>query len=161
MRKGYIEEDFWSKVKLHPTDCWVWSGRVNKSGYGYLGFEGKTQIASRIAYKLTKGYILQDLYVCHKCDNRVCVRPSHLFLGTHKENMQDRDSKGRGKLPNNAGSRNGMAILTEDKVRRIKEMLALSYPQKDIALEVGISVPTISEIKHGKKWNCVREWRQC
>jgi hypothetical protein len=88
---------FCVKIAL-PQDedaCWQWKGAANDSGYGYFGFEGKMQLAHRVSYQIFNGGIAPGLHVCHSCDNRLCVRPDHLWLGTAKNNMNDRDAKGR------------------------------------------------------------------
>jgi hypothetical protein len=92
---------FMSKVRI-PTlrhdVCWEWAAgtRGQKSRpYGAFSYNGKRVLAHRFAYEAYMGTIPEGLLVLHKCDNRLCVRPSHLFLGTNQENMDDRMAKGR------------------------------------------------------------------
>lgn len=89
---------FWRHVE--KTDgCWVWNGGSSGSGYGAILRDDKTiGRAHRIAWELTRGPIPSKLFVCHHCDNPACVRPDHLFLGTAKDNAQDRENKGRGHI---------------------------------------------------------------
>lgn len=85
--------------KIHKTDyCWNWTASL-RSGYGAFKFNGKMQVAHRMSWMLHFGDIPNDLCVCHKCDNRKCVNPNHLFLGTHSDNMKDCYEKGRMILP--------------------------------------------------------------
>jgi hypothetical protein len=90
---------FWPRVNK-TDDCWLWTGRVNKKGYGVFDRReagerrSYARLAHRIAWELTHGPIL-NLSVLHRCDNPPCVRPDHLFLGTNDDNMKDASSKGR------------------------------------------------------------------
>ena len=87
-------EGFW--VKADKTEsCWLWQALKNKTGYGVVNYNYKTQLAHRVAWTLTHGDIPAGLYVCHKCDTPGCINPDHLFLGTQLENMRDMASKGR------------------------------------------------------------------
>lgn len=96
-----LERRFWQKVNKTPGGCWNWQGtigrdRVRKSGgYGRWRVGEKIWMAHRYAYTLAVGPIPDGALVCHSCDNRVCVNPDHLWLGTHLDNAKDRDSKGR------------------------------------------------------------------
>lgn len=81
------------RKKLGP--CWNWIGRLSKSGYGEFDANCKTYRAHRISYELFVDKITNGLHVLHDCDNPRCVRPKHLWLGTHQDNMRDRDEKGR------------------------------------------------------------------
>lgn len=87
-------ESFWGRVDT-SGECWLWTGARLKTGYGVLKRGGRVLKASRVAWALVKGPIPDGLFVCHHCDNPPCVRPDHLFLGTHLDNMRDRDAKGR------------------------------------------------------------------
>lgn len=102
------ENRFWQKVqKAGPDDCWIWQGAqtsgkgrqsdINLSPYGEFKLNGKVERAHRVAWLLTFGEIPETKEACHTCDNRLCCNPTHLFLGTHLENMKDMFRKGRGK----------------------------------------------------------------
>lgn len=86
---------FWSKVEK-TAGCWFWGGARLKAGYGVFQIGRKACKAHRVVYELTYGPIPPGLCVCHSCDNPSCVRPDHLWLGTHQDNATDRQTKGRG-----------------------------------------------------------------
>lgn len=90
---------FWSWVEK-TDNCWVWNGSRYRKGYGRVSYHGVRQAAHRVAYQLSVGPIPGGLYICHKCDNKFCVNPDHLFAGTQVDNMQDWTKKGKNKMIN-------------------------------------------------------------
>ena len=94
-----LMDRFLDKFLIYPNDeCWPWLGNIGKNGYGQISSQdGKTLSAHRVAWELFCGQIPEGMLVCHTCDNRSCVRLSHLFLGTPQDNMNDKVSKGRWK----------------------------------------------------------------
>lgn len=93
---GFSSQRFWDRVQISGVDdCWPWKLSTGSHGYGQVRHQRLTLLTHRIAYELTYGAIPDDLLVLHRCDNRPCCNPSHLFLGTAKDNMQDMHQKGR------------------------------------------------------------------
>ena len=90
-----LRDRFISKVRLTESGCLEWTGSLTQSGYGQLSVNGQPDKAHRVSWRLHFGAIPDGLLVCHKCDNPRCVEPSHLFLGTHRDNMRDMVNKGR------------------------------------------------------------------
>lgn len=160
--RGSIARRFWPKVRrsgpvpphaTHLGECWEWTASIGSSGYGQLGTVGdRPERAHRIAYALAYGHVPEGFLVCHLCDNRRCVRPNHLFLGTHLDNVRDMDAKGRSRRPRAAGERNGSAKLTAVQVREIKSALELGGRQAAIARSYGVSRHAVHLIAKGKKW---------
>lgn len=96
-----LEKRFWAKVRK-SEGCWEWTAALHDSGYGIIGLGGRDAgvgRAHRVSYELAFGPIPPGLFVCHRCDNRKCVRPDHLFLGTNQENVDDMVAKGRNARP--------------------------------------------------------------
>jgi hypothetical protein len=157
MRKN-TPDNFWSKVRIgEPRECWEWQGsRIN--GYGKLSWHGQRVQAHRVAYYLANGEIelltgfrrlegklaSYKMFVLHKCDNRPCCNPSHLFLGSLRTNMLDAYIKGRKVQPR---SKHVNAKLTPDQVREIRcRYDAGEATQMPLAKEYGVSQRAISLI---------------
>lgn len=152
-----LEERFWSKVRKTADGggCWEWAASKTRLGYGQFkvgGRKGKMLKTHRVSYELYCGEI-GDLCVLHRCDNRACVRPDHLFLGTQLDNIADREAKGRGGQRLRRGEGNGRAKLNYDQVLSIRGKYAAgAASMKDIADEYGVSKAHISEIISRKTW---------
>lgn len=141
-----MQARFWNKVDK-SGDCWEWKAHRSRAGYGRIGVNGKARDAHRLSYEMEYGEIPDGLCVLHTCDNRGCVNPDHLWLGTKKDNNRDAMLKGR----NAHGSRHPRAKLCNLDVWLIRE-LSLTQTGKDIAEWFGIHKGTVSNIKNNKRW---------
>lgn len=152
-----VAERFWEKVdRAAPDECWEWTAPLTTYGYGQFMWDYKMCRAHRVAYQLVKGTIPEKAVVMHTCDNRACVNPAHLVLGTQADNLADMDSKGRRVKAWLVGSRNGSAKVNEEDVRAIRALVpTLRFSQDEIGKMFGIDQTTISLIVNRKKWRHV------
>jgi len=140
-------ERFWSKVdKRGPDECWEWQGTLNNKGYGNFALKGKCETAQRASYLLNVGEIPDGQVVRHKCDNRSCVNPAHLEIGTYSQNNQDMVNRNRRKYK-----------LTIAQARQIRERLANGELQREVAESFGVSKALVSHIHNGRTWT--EGWR--
>ena len=148
---------FWEKVnKSGVNKCWNWTASCDGKGYGQFSLNGKNHRAHRIAWEFCEGKIPDKLFVCHKCDNKKCVNPDHLFLGTALSNVQDMDKKGRRISVIRVEERHSMAKLTNFKVKVIKILLRDSkMKQNAIAKYFQVTPDAINHIKKDKLWQNV------
>lgn len=146
---------FWANVQK-GDGCWEWQGCTEKDGYGVFFMWGRQWRAHRLAYILTHGHVLPNVSVLHECDNRRCVRPDHLFLGTNTDNMADRYNKGRSA----SGEHHGRAILTESIVLTCRDRFyAGNETARALAREYGVGESTMLDAIHGKSWRHINRGR--
>lgn len=150
-----IAERFYSHIIINEDNgCWEWDGPPGSSGYGWFSLTSSTHMAShRVSYLLTHNGIPENLEVLHTCDNKICVRPDHLFLGTQQDNVDDMIEKGRANYAR--GSQSGAAKLMEQDVVTIRQMADNGIALKIIASIYSLDGSTISGIVHGKYWSHV------
>ncbi len=161
MKPQGLKYRFWSKVKKLTSGggargpCWEWQGNIHpNTGYGTIRARGKTAWAHRVAWELTRGTIPEGKMVLHECDNRCCVRPSHLFLGTHADNMADMDQKGRRATGAQLASRgvlNGNAKLTQADVEAIRKNPG-GLSSQELSQKYGVHRSQIWRIQRAKVW---------
>lgn len=153
--RGTPEERFWPKVQK-AEGCWEWIGSKRPNGYGRFqaGARGSSQLsAHRFSYELHKGRIPDGLLVMHTCDNRSCVNPDHLKLGTPLDNMQDMHAKGRAKPGRPCGNRNANAKLTPEAVRYIRSSGKMV---SELARELGMGKTAVRNVVRGRTWAHVK-----
>lgn len=166
-------ERFWKYVSRGGGEqCWPWIGGKTHNGYARFTVGNRDFRASRISYFLSSGKDPHPLLACHKCDNRLCVRADHIFLGDHAANGIDASVKGRlasgdrhhwhlhpercTPAPGLKGERNPGAKLTEQEVRDIRSLHTLeASPFKDLGKQFGISPAAVRYIVTRKTWKHV------
>jgi HNH endonuclease len=159
---------FAEKVDVEQGGCWLWLASKLPNGYGRFNWNGRSGYAHRFSWELYFGPIPDGVEVCHSCDNRACVNPCHLFLGTRKDNMRDMVAKGRGhwqrdperakeqgRRLGNSPQRHSSAKLSKEDVRVARYLLERGAFVPDIAACFGVHKTTISDIEHRRKWKNV------
>lgn len=147
--------------------CWLWTSARLNSGYAYFGLRGRMISGHRFSYSAFRGKIPDGICVCHTCDVRHCVNPDHLFLGTHKDNMQDAKRKGRIVMPprfdnpewiakKNARMPKGSDVktskLTETQVLDLMQRRTTGISYSLLAKEFGLDKSTVADICTGQHW---------
>ena len=145
------EERFWANVDK-SGDCWEWTGSLDGHGYGRMGINGTRVKAHRYSYELAHGPLC-DLFVCHHCDNRRCVRPDHLFAGTQADNLRDASRKGR--MPH--GATHSAAKLTDAQVQEIRSLFDQGWGGQDIANAYNLGPASVSRIGRRCGWTHLKE----
>lgn len=144
------------EYKIDNNGCWICvSHSKNTHGYPTIYINNKSTGIHRYMYKKFKGEIPEGLCACHKCDNPACINPEHLFIGTYKDNAQDKISKGRDFFPDNTGlhynkgNKNGRVKLREEQVIKIRNS---NLKQRELAEIYKVSQVLISHIQINKIW---------
>jgi len=161
------DERFWSKVnkdgplpdpELYPNlkeRCWEWTAGTT-DGYGRFGVnvgsrKFRLELSHRWSWRASKGEIPDSNQVLHHCDNRLCVNPDHLFIGTNNDNVWDKLQKGRG----SRGERMGMAKLNEFQVRIIRRLRERRIPNRVMAQIFGVTTATAQKAAARSTWTHV------
>lgn len=150
------EERFWEKVdEGAPDECWEWTARRHKQGYGLLsewdGSRRSRLLAHRVSWEIANGPIPAGLCVLHRCDNPPCVNPRHLFLGTQVDNNLDRHLKGRTACGENAPR----ARLSAEDVREIRRRCSAGESRQAVGKEFGICHRHVGSIVRRELWRSV------
>jgi predicted XRE-type DNA-binding protein len=152
-----VINNFWRKIDLTSEDkCWEWKAYINKQGYGWMNVGNKRSKPSHRVSALIHNLIqsIDDvLQVLHKCDNRKCCNPHHLFVGTHTDNMKDKAAKGRAKGKPHPGENNPMAKLKQSDVNLIRGLyFSAQFSQSKLAKNFGVQQSHISRIVTNVRW---------
>ena len=150
MKTQTVEDRFWKRVDK-TGECWEWVPSRWRLDYGLFRVSRERTVrAHRYSWSLANGDIPNGMIVCHHCDNPPCVRPSHLFLGTHQDNASDKQGKGRGR--SGYGETQGLHKLTEEQIREIRARYAAGEYQRSLALEYGVHFTNIGYIVRRETW---------
>lgn len=150
----FVLARFFREVQF-PVDkdgCWEWVGIENSNGYGRFSYKDSHRLAHRFSYLVFFGEVPSGMMVCHECDNRKCVNPSHLWLGTQSENLKDAASKGRMFRPDTRGEKNGNRKLDWRKVKTIRGMYSQGLRKSQIAQLFRVSPSTVGNIINQEIW---------
>lgn len=137
------------KWTINPiTNCWVWQGARNHTGYGVVWSGKGNTYTHRASWMQHNGPIPEGLLVLHKCDNTSCLNPEHLFLGTYADNTADAMAKDRHVY----GTRHGRSKFTEDDVRHIRSELSAGCTYGSLAKQYSVTKKAIRDIDRGISW---------
>ena len=155
-----LADRFWSKVNKNGptmphmrTNCWMWTGAVTSKGYGCIGVwmrdVGKMTIhhTHRVSWWLARRIWPEIFFICHHCDNRLCVRPEHLFIGTAEDNVNDMDRKGRRAV--RIGENHPLHRLSKQNVSEIR---GSSEGSRALSERFGVTRAHINDIRRGNGW---------
>jgi hypothetical protein len=140
-----------SRIKVTPAGCFEWQGAKVKDGYGHIRLKDKTGLTHRVSYETFRGPIPPKMLVCHRCDNPCCINPSHLFIGTNRDNQQDCIRKGRFKFNFGFTSK-----LTVEQVLAARQARKAGERYKTIAARYGVATKTIRAAIMGYTWKHIQ-----
>lgn len=144
----YLKNAF-EKHVVKKEGCWGWNGFKTK-GYARVHYLGNSMPAHRASYIIYNTSIFNDLFILHKCDNRECTNPEHLFIGTQKDNLDDMYAKNRDNPAK--GERARASVLNKEQVIEIRRLLDIGVMGTRIAKDFNVHPTTINDIKHRRIW---------
>lgn len=131
-----------NRIEMGTAGCWLWTGAKNSNGYGLIMVQGHCALAHRVSFEIHVGPIPPGIFVCHACDVRACINPEHLWLGTHRDNMDDMAKKGR--------APRSLAVDQAEEIVRLLRTTRLSY--RAIGASIGCSTSNVGHIKGSATW---------
>lgn len=147
MKAKFNENRFWEKVdKARDNGCWVWKGATNG---GAMRYNGKPYTAVRLSWIIhKKEFPPKGMLVLHRCKNKKCVNPNHLFLGTVSESIANNKERGL----NARGAKVHRTVLTDQKVKQIKDLLRKGVEVKEVASRFNVTYSTVYSIYTRRTW---------
>lgn len=161
---GIHIKNFWKNVTLAKVrgGCWLWGGSVSGHGYGVLSIKSNKQFVHRISFFIHNGFLpKKDMMVCHRCHNKLCVNPDHLYEGTNKQNQLDRSIKEQLEtisVKNTTQKKLDKILkrrtrLTKEKAEQIRKLYTTgNYSQRKLAQLFNCAQNTISNVLSGTSW---------
>lgn len=148
-----VEARFWTKVDRSSGECWIWTACKPSTGwYGRFGFgKNGTMSAHKAAYVIANRK-LPTGYVCHRCDNPLCVRPEHLYDGTPSDNVRDMNERGRANRPVWRGEAHPRARYTAEQARAVRRLTAEGHQRGYIVQALGVSKQFVDKVRRGRAW---------
>jgi hypothetical protein len=137
-----------NKVEKTEKGCWEWKGTILSVGYGVMNVNSHRTYTHRLSYLLFKGEIPDEQDVCHKCDNRICVNPDHLWLGSRSDNIHDMVNKNRQAKGESIGS----SKLVTEEVLQIRSLYSKGTTKTKLARKFDVSISAISMIVNRERW---------
>lgn len=150
LAKGSSPSERLEFMSKKDGDCIVYTGAKSRNGYGSFFYKGRYISAHRAAYMEKYGPIESGLHVLHKCDNPSCINVAHLFLGTHQDNMDDRNKKGRCNPAR--GESSNFSKLKESDVKKIRELSSLGVRPTELSRKFGVTTSNIWMITTKRTW---------
>lgn len=140
---------FWTHIdKLGELDCWNWTGKKTRDGYGSIHWNSKSYSSHRVSFEISTGESPDGFEIMHSCDNKSCCNPNHLRKGTHIENMQDMINKGRQAkiFPDNKGKMN------YELAEKLRQDFSVIKNKRKLAIIYNISPIHVRDILSRKCW---------
>ncbi len=141
-KRKTLTEAFFSHIEKSPSGCWNWRSTKTIQGYGRFSVRGACLSAHRVSWWLAFGKPLDEMYICHTCDNRACVNPEHMFLGTARDNYHDMAAKGR-------HPKTRKCSLTPEQIALIKATPRSEKSGNQFCREFGVSPSIVGKIRKG------------
>lgn len=150
---GNPQKRLMTNVSITESGCWEWN-KYKKNGYGVTVLKGKQEQAHRASWKVFVGDIENGMQINHKCHNRACINPDHLYKGTQVENM--RDMEGSGRANRARGERAGLSVLSVENVISIKKLIKQGSSNLQLSDQFNVAPTTISAIRNNKTWRNIQ-----